>query len=136
MYRSIFTTDLFQHQTIIVTGGGSGIGRCVAHELAALGATVLLVGRSQDKLDNVSEEIAAAGGKAYSYPCNIRDEDAVKVLIASIVSQHGRIDGLVNNAGGQFPSPLKNISAKGWEAVLQVVNGGASITPNLAYTAF
>ena len=125
MYSSIFRPDLFQDQTVIVTGGGSGIGRCAAHELAGLGATVLIVGRTQAKLDAVSEEIKAAGGKVFSYSCNIRDEETVKALITTIVSQHGHINALVNNAGGQFPSPLKNISAKGWEAVLQTnLTGG------------
>lgn len=125
MYSSIFRPDLFQGKTVIVTGGGSGIGRCTAHELAGLGATVLIVGRTQAKLDAVAEEIQAAGGKIFSYVCNIRDEDSVKSLIATIFRQHGHIDGLVNNAGGQFPSPLKNISLKGWEAVLQTnLTGG------------
>ncbi|MFZ6749137.1 SDR family oxidoreductase [Undibacterium sp. Ren11W] len=125
MYSSIFRPDLFQGKTMIVTGGGSGIGRCTAHELAGLGATVLIIGRTQAKLDAVSEEITALRGKVFSYVCNIRDEDSVKNLIATIVRQHGHIDGLVNNAGGQFPSPLKNISLKGWEAVLQTnLTGG------------
>ncbi|MBA5605367.1 SDR family oxidoreductase [Duganella sp. FT3S] len=125
MYRSVFKPGLFQDQLIIVTGGGSGIGRCTAHELAALGATVALVGRDPDKLARVREEIAAAGGVAQAWPCNIRDEAAVQALVAAIVAEHGRIDGLVNNAGGQFPAPLKDISLKGWEAVLQTnLTGG------------
>ncbi|MDE2429124.1 MAG: SDR family oxidoreductase [Burkholderiales bacterium] len=125
MYRSIFKSGLFDGKTVIVTGGGSGIGRCVAHELSALGALVLIVGRTQSKLDAVAAEIDAVGGKVQTYVCNIRDEDAVQNLIASIVSEHGSIHGLVNNAGGQFPSPLKQISLKGWEAVLQTnLTGG------------
>ncbi|HEU4843570.1 MAG TPA: SDR family oxidoreductase [Burkholderiaceae bacterium] len=125
MYRSVFKPGLFKDQLIIVTGGGSGIGRCTAHELAALGATVALVGRDRDKLARVVQEIAAAGGTAHAWPCNIRDEAAVQALVAAIVATHGRIDGLVNNAGGQFPAPLKDISLKGWEAVLQTnLTGG------------
>jgi len=125
MYRSIFAPGLFDGEVAIVTGGGSGIGRCTAHELAALGARVVLVGRARDKLDAVVEEIGQAGGKAFAYPCNIRDEEAVKTLVARVVADHGRIDALVNNAGGQFPSPLKDISAKGWEAVVQTnLTGG------------
>jgi citronellol/citronellal dehydrogenase len=125
VYRSIFRPDLFQGQTIIVTGGGSGIGRCTAHELAALGAKVLLVGRTPDKLANVQQEIGAVGGVAHAYPCNIRDEEAVVALITQIVSEHGTIHGLVNNAGGQFPSMLQDISKKGWEAVVQTnLTGG------------
>jgi citronellol/citronellal dehydrogenase len=125
MYRSIFTPGLFEGDVVIVTGGGSGIGRCVAHELAALGAIVALLGRTQQKLETVVAEIAVAGGKACAYPCNIRDEDAVKSAVAQIVSAHGRVDALVNNAGGQFPSPLKDISGKGWDAVVQTnLTGG------------
>ncbi|GAB2875785.1 SDR family oxidoreductase [Pseudoduganella ginsengisoli] len=125
MYRSIFKPGLFDGQLVIVTGGGSGIGRCTAHELAALGATVALVGRNADKLASVQEEIAAAGGCAHTYACNIRDEAAVQALVAQLVAEHGAIAGLVNNAGGQFPSPLKDISQKGWEAVVQTnLTGG------------
>lgn len=125
MYQSVFKPDLFRDQVVIVTGGGSGIGRCTAHELAALGATVALVGRSQDKLDAVQAEIVQAGGLAHSYPCNIRDEAAVQALVAEVLQAHGRIDALINNAGGQFPAQLKDISLKGWEAVVQTnLTGG------------
>ena len=125
MYQSVFKSDLFRDQIIIVTGGGSGIGRCTAHELAALGATVALVGRTQDKLDAVQAEITQAGGRAYGYACNIRDEAAVQALVAQVLQEHGRIDALINNAGGQFPAQLKDISLKGWEAVVQTnLTGG------------
>ncbi len=125
MYRSIFAADSFKDRLVVVTGGGSGIGRCVAHELAALGAQVALLGRTAAKLEAVAAEIGQAGGRAHVYPCNIRDEEGVNATVARIVGEHGRIDGLVNNAGGQFPSPLKDISLKGWEAVLQTnLTGG------------
>ena len=125
MYRSIFRPGLFNGKTIIVTGGGSGIGRCTAHELATLGANVLLVGRTPEKLAAVVEEIAAAGGKAHAYPGNIRDEELVTAMITQMVAEHGAIAGLVNNAGGQFPAQLKDISKKGWEAVVQTnLTGG------------
>ena len=117
-YRSVFRPDLFQGQVVWVTGGGSGIGRCVAHELAALGAWVIISGRKQDKLDHVAEEITQDGGRCDSVAFDIRDEDAVKTNVATVVAKCGPVAGLVNNAGGQFPAPLLAISKKGFDAVV------------------
>ena len=117
-YRSIFATDLFKGKVVVVTGGGSGIGRCIAHELASLGAHVVLIGRKLDKLFDVAGEIAADGGRASFHACDIRDEDTVKNTVQAIIAVHGRIDGLVNNAGGQYITPLEEISGKGWNTVL------------------
>ena len=118
-FDSIFKADLFQGQTIIVTGGGSGIGRCTAHELAALGAHVVLVGRKPEKLQQVTQEITDDGGHASWQVCDIRDEEAVKALVSQVIQAHGPIHGLVNNAGGQYPSPLASINQKGFETVLR-----------------
>lgn len=109
---------MLQAQVMLVTGAGSGIGRCVAHELAALGAHVVLVGRNSEKLLAVQAEIEADGGQASWHACDIRDEAAVTQMVASVVGAQGRIHGLVNNAGGQYLAPLESISAKGWEAVV------------------
>ena len=117
-YRSVFRPGLFAGQLHWVTGGGSGIGRCVAHELAALGARVLISGRTQEKLDRVAAEIDDDGGKVDTRAFDIRDEEAVQAAVASVVAQHGAISGLVNNAGGQFPAPLTAISKKGFDAVV------------------
>jgi citronellol/citronellal dehydrogenase len=117
-YRSVFRPGLFAGQVVVVTGAGSGIGRCTAHELAALGAHVVLVGRGVEKLAAVQAEIGEDGGSCEPLACDIRDEDAVRSTVASVVASHGRIDGLVNNAGGQFPAPLEAITARGWQAVL------------------
>jgi citronellol/citronellal dehydrogenase len=124
-YRSAFRPGLFAGQVIVVTGGGSGIGRCTAHELAALGAHVVLVGRSLEKLQTVAEEIVVDGGHASFHSADIRNEAAVQALVTAIVVSHGRIHGLVNNAGGQYISPLEKIGAKGWQAVLDTnLTGG------------
>jgi citronellol/citronellal dehydrogenase len=119
---------------IIVTGGGSGIGRCTAHELASLGATVALVGRKQDKLASVAAEIAEDGGAASVHPCDIREEATVRATIAGILGVHGRVDGLVNNAGGQFAAPLASISQKGWDAVVRTNLTGGFLTARECYT--
>ena len=118
-YRSIFRADLFAGHVALVTGGGSGIGRCTAHELAALGAAVAIVGRKVEKLDAVRAEIEAVGGVCSTHVCDIREEDAVRATITAVLERHGRIDALVNNAGGQYPAPLASISAKGWDAVVR-----------------
>jgi len=124
-YQSVFAPGLLAGQVVVVTGGGSGIGRCTAHELAALGAQVVLVGRNADKLRAVQDEITADGGQASHAVCDIRQEDAVRQTVAGVVGCHGRIDALVNNAGGQYISPAEKISAKGWQAVLDTnLTGG------------
>jgi citronellol/citronellal dehydrogenase len=112
-YQSIFRPGLFAHRVVIVTGGGSGIGRCTAHELAALGAHVVLIGRKLEKLHAVAGEIVADSeghaGRVSFHACDIRSEAAVQV----------------NNAGGQYITPLEDISAKGWEAVINTnLTGG------------
>ena len=117
-YASVLRPSLFAGQLMWVTGGGSGIGRCVAHELASLGATVVISGRTAAKLERVATEIAEDGGRAVTRTFDIRDEDAVKAHVAEIVAAHGPVHGLVNNAGGQFPAPLMAISKRGFEAVV------------------
>ena len=133
-YRSIYRSDLFEGQTVIVTGGGSGIGRCTAHELASLGANVAIVGRKVEKLETVRNEIEAAGGRVSCHVCDIRDEPMVRQMIAEVIERHGGIHGLVNNAGGQYPSPAKDLSTKGWEAVIRNNLTGGFIVAREAYT--
>jgi citronellol/citronellal dehydrogenase len=134
MYASVFRPGLFAGQATIVTGGGSGLGRCTAHELAALGAKVALVGRKLEKLDKVKAEIAQAGGEARSYVCDIREEEMVKATVAQVLKDLGRIDALVNNAGGQFAAPLETISAKGWDAVVRTNLTGGFLMARECYT--
>lgn len=118
-YQSVFRAGVFAGQAIIVTGGGSGIGRCTAHELAALGAQVAIWGRSAEKLETVQREIREDGGHCSIHACDIREESQVIASIDAVLAEHGRIDGLVNNAGGQYRTAMETISTKGFEAVLR-----------------
>lgn len=135
-YRSVFRADLFEGQVAVVTGGGSGIGRCIAHELAALGAQVVVAGRKEEKLASVVAEITASGGKATYQVCNIRDEAQVTALMQSTVTQHGRLDHLVANAGGQFLAPPDAISLKGWNAVIETNLTGTFLCCKAAKSAW
>ncbi len=132
-YQSIFKPGLFADQVIVITGGGSGIGRCTAHELAALGAHVVLIGRGQEALENTAAEIESDGGKASWHCCDIRDAEAVTERVTSLIASHGRIDGLFNNAGGQFPAPLEEISPNGFDAVLRTNLSGGFLMMREAY---
>jgi citronellol/citronellal dehydrogenase len=118
-YNSIYRRDLFRDHIVVITGGGSGIGRCTAHELASLGAHVAIVGRNEAKLDHVRGEIESDGGSISAHVADIRDEDAVIATVERVLTDHGRIDGLVNNAGGQYRAAMKTISTKGFEAVVK-----------------
>jgi len=111
-YQSVFRSDLFKGQVIIVTGGGSGLGRCAAHELAALGAQVVIVGRNEEKLETVKTEILEDGGLISTFVCDIREEANVVSVIEGVLALHGKIDGLVNNAGGQYRAAMESIQPK------------------------
>ena len=135
-YRSVFRPGAFDGQRIVVTGGGSGIGRCTAHELASLGAFVALVGRNREKLEAVAAEIGEAGYKPPTHHiCDIRDEKQVSATIAAVLDAGGPIDGLVNNAGGQFMAKLKDISFNGWEAVVRTNLTGGFLMARECYRA-
>ena len=117
-YRSVFAPGLFAGRRLWVTGGGSGIGRAVAHELASLGADVVISGRSADKLERVAAEIREDGGRCAWRAFDIRDDAAVQAHVADVIAVEGVVHGLVNNAGGQFPAPMSAISKRGFEAVV------------------
>lgn len=114
----IFREGLLDGQVAIVTGGGSGIGRVTAIELASLGAHVVVFGRREEPL---RETVAlAADGRCEAVVCDIREEDQVDAAVDGVVARHGHIDLLVNNAGGQFLTPAERITPKGFRTVIRL----------------
>ncbi len=135
-YLSVFKPGLFKDQVMIVTGGGSGIGRCTAHELASLGAKVILIGRKEEKLIKVTQEIEEDGGSAAWYSLDIRQEDNVEATVKAILNDHGAIHALVNNAGGQYPAPLSAINQKGFETVVRTNLVGGFLMAREVYNQY
>ncbi len=114
----IFKPDLLAGQVALVSGGGSGLGRASAVELARLGATVVVCGRRPEPLD---ETVALCpDGRAGARVCDIREEDQVDALVDAVLAEHGRIDLLVNNAGGQYLTPAEDITPKGFRTVIRL----------------
>ena len=101
----------------LVTGGGTGIGRATARELARAGARLAICGRRPEPLEEVRAELEAAGTECLAVPADIREPEQVDALVERTLERFGRIDVLVNNAGGQFLAPAEEISLKGWRAV-------------------
>jgi len=133
----IFAPDLLRGQVCVVSGAGTGLGRATARELAALGATVVGCGRRPEPLAEMVEEVTAAGGSAESEPMDIRDDEAVDRLFDGVLKRHGRLDLLVNNAGGQFLSPAEAITPKGFRTVIELnVQGTWQMTHAAATKAF
>jgi citronellol/citronellal dehydrogenase len=133
----IFAPGLLEGRVALVSGAGSGIGRETALELARLGATVIGCGRREEPIEETREMIAADGGSAEAVPCDIRDEDAVAAMVDGVLERHGKLDVLVNNAGGQFLAPAEAISAKGFRTVTELnVQGTWNMTYAAATKAF
>ncbi len=135
-FDSVFRRGLFAGKVVLVTGGGTGLGRCTAHELASLGAQVVIAARREELLAKTAAEIAEAGGKCSTIAVNIRDEKAIDAMVASVLERHGRIDGLVNNAGGQFVAPLAEMSPNGWRTVIDLNLNGTYLVSRAVYRAW
>ena len=124
-YRSPLAPDANEGLVALVSGGGTGLGRAIAREYARTGARVAIAGRRAEPLEEVASELASAGAEILSVPgTDVREPDQVGALVDAALDRFGRIDVLVNNAGGQFVATPEAISAKGWRAV-QRLNGDA-----------
>lgn len=119
-----FAPDLFRGQTVVVTGGGRGIGRQTALAFARFGANVVIAGRKPENLDPTLADLQAAGVDCLAVPTDIRNTEHVDALVAKALERFGAIDCLINNAGGQFPARPQDISDRGWRAVIDLnLNG-------------
>ena len=125
MKVDVFTADALVGKSVLVTGGGSGLGREISKGLARKGADIHICGRRPNMLEEAAAEISAAGsGKVATHVCDIRDADAVETMVDDIWS-HGPLTGLLNNAAANFISPSKDLSARGFRAVTSTVMDGS-----------
>lgn len=116
--RNPFAPGTFAGQVALVTGGGTGIGKAVARELLELGAKLVIASRKPDHLEPAAAELSRHG-EVLARTCDIREPAQVEALVQEALDRFGRLDVLVNNAGGQFPSPASEISSRGFEAVVR-----------------
>src|SRR5262245_40379445 len=121
----MFATKVFEGQTAIVTGGGTGIGLGIARALGKLGATVALTSRNQEHLNAGLAELERDGSRAFSVVVDVRDPSAVDAMVSDVVRQTGRVDILVNNAAGNFICRAEDLSPNGWNAVIGIVLNGS-----------
>jgi NAD(P)-dependent dehydrogenase (short-subunit alcohol dehydrogenase family) len=132
-YESPLRPDANAGRVALVTGGGTGIGRATALELAASGARLAICGRRPEPLAGVRAEIEAAGGECVAIPADLREPGAAAAVVDAALERYGLIDVLVNNAGGQFSAPAEAISDNGWRAVERVtIDAVWSVTRTVA----
>ncbi len=116
-HRNVLATNANAGSVALVTGGGTGLGRSIALELARTGADIVVCGRRPEPLASVAAEIEALGRGVLAVPTDLRESDQVEALVTAALARFGRIDVLVNNAGGQFVAAAEDITANGWRAV-------------------
>jgi citronellol/citronellal dehydrogenase len=132
----MFQTDLFKDKTVLVTGGGSGIGFAIAQQFLRCGAEVYIGGRKPERLETAAQALSSLG-TLRAQALDIREPAQIEAM-ADFIQQHSaKLDVLVNNAGGQFPSPAEDITPKGWQAVLNTnLNGTWFVTQAMAKRFF
>ena len=123
--KLMFRDGLMAGERILVTGGGTGLGREMAEAFLKLGATVYICGRRQNKLDETAGELTALhGGKIVGMACDIRDADAIHAMVDAIWADGGALTGVVNNAAGNFISRTEDLSVNGFNAIADIVMRG------------
>lgn len=135
MLRTIFNSGLFSDKVALVTGGGTGIGLRMARELGRLGAKVVIASRKMEKLEAGLDVLKQDAVEAFAVECNIRDEESIKVCVKTCIEKFGGIDILINNGGGQFPSPAELLNRKGWHAVVETNLTGTFFLTQEVYNA-
>jgi citronellol/citronellal dehydrogenase len=130
---SALRPDVHAGKVVLITGGGTGIGRATALDFAACGARVVVCGRRPEPLEEVRKAIDAAGGECLAFSADVRDEEQVVSVVERAIAEFGGIDVLVNNAGGQFAAPAEEITPKGWRAVHRLaVDAAWTVTREVA----
>lgn len=136
MAAAVFQPNLLKGQTALITGGGSGINRGIAHRFAEHGANVVIVGRTQEKLDQVCEEIKEKGGNAIGCSADVRQYDALAAAAAKGKETFGDYDMVVAGAAGNFVTPANQLSANGYGAVIDIDLKGTFNTFRACYEHF
>lgn len=120
----MFQSDVLDGQTILITGGGSGLGRAMAERFASLGAQIAICGRRSAPLEATAEAIRTSGGRAAWATCDVRDPAQVDGALDALESELGPVTGLVNNAAGNFLAPSEDLSANAFDTVVRIVLHG------------
>jgi len=115
----LFVDGLFDGEVVLITGGGTGIGLVSATEMGRLGAKIAICGRRPEPLKVAVQELESLGIEAFGAPCDIRETEAIDDYVDAVIERFGRIDVLINNAGGQFPTTAEALSTKGFAAVVR-----------------
>ena len=120
----MFDKQLLSGKNIIVTGGGTGLGKSMASRFAELGANLVITSRRKDVISDTAKELQKLGGEVIAIPCDVRDPDQVEKMVKQTVEELGSIDILLNNAAGNFISPTENLSPNAFTTVIDIVLNG------------
>ena len=120
----MFDKELLKGKSIIVTGGGTGLGKSMATRFAELGANLVITSRRQEVIDKTAEELRDHGGKVLAIACDVRDPEQVNDMVSQTVDEFGKIDILLNNAAGNFISPTEDLSPNAFKTIVDIVLNG------------